>query len=141
MIGSSSRNRGAAVLMSFLVAGCAKAPGQDAPSERSRIALSQRLPELDGKHLKMTAVEVTYAPGKGSKPHSHPCAVLGYVIEGALRTQVKGEPEVIYQAGRSFYEAPNSVHQVSVNASNKEPVRFLACFVCDRDTPLSVPLP
>jgi quercetin dioxygenase-like cupin family protein len=141
MTGSGPRNRIAVILASLLVVGCAKMPGQDTPSERSRIALSHKLPELDGSHLKMTAVEVTYAPGKGSEPHSHPCVVLGYVIEGALRTQVRGEPEVVYQAGQSFYEAPNTVHQISTNASRKEPVRFLACFVCDRDTPLSVSVP
>ena len=53
--------------------------------------------------------------------------------------QVKGEPEAIYKAGESFYEAPNGIHQVSANASNQEPAKFLAYFLCDHDTPLSVP--
>ena len=47
------------------------------------------------------------------RPHSHPCPVIGYVLEGALRTQVKGRPEAIYKTGESFYEAPNSVHGIS----------------------------
>src|SRR5678810_146419 len=77
------------------------------------IAFSHALPQLDGTHLKATIVEVTYGPGASSPPHSHPCPVIGYVIEGALRTQVKGEAEAIYNAGQSFYEAPNGVHIVS----------------------------
>jgi quercetin dioxygenase-like cupin family protein len=110
-------------------------------SEQARIAFSHALPRLDGIHLKATIVEVTYGPGGSSPPHSHPCPVVGYVIEGALRTQVQGEAEAIYKAGQSFYEAPNGVHMISANASDKAPVKFLAYFVCDHDTPLSVAPP
>jgi quercetin dioxygenase-like cupin family protein len=106
--------------------------------ERARIAFSHRLPEVDGRHLKATIVEVTYGPGEASTPHSHPCAVMGTMVEGALRTQVKGEPERIYKAGESFYEAPNGLHQVSANASQQGRAKFIAYFVCDREGPLSV---
>jgi quercetin dioxygenase-like cupin family protein len=109
--------------------------------ERARVALSQALPKLNGDHLKATVVEVHYGPGEFSPTHSHPCAVIGYVVEGALRTQVKGEPEAIYKAGESFYEAPNGVHIVSANASRTEPATFIAYFVCDHNTPLSVDIP
>jgi quercetin dioxygenase-like cupin family protein len=51
---------------------------------------------------------------------------------------VKGQPENIYKAGESFYESPNGVHEVSANASQTEPDKFIAYFVCDRDVPLSV---
>ena len=109
--------------------------------ERAQIAFSHVLPVLDGNHLKATIVEVTYGPGESSPPHSHPCAVIGYVLEGALRTQVQGESEAIYKAGESFYEAPNGVHKISANASDSKPAKFLAYFVCDHDTPLSVAAP
>jgi quercetin dioxygenase-like cupin family protein len=105
--------------------------------ERARIALSHSLPKLDGAHLKATVVEVNYGPGESSQPHSHPCAVIGCVVEGLLRTQVKGEPQAIYKPGETFYEAPNGVHVISANASQTEPARFVAFFVCDRDAPLS----
>lgn len=103
--------------------------------------LSKSLPKLDGDRLKAVLVEVNYGPGEASLPHSHPCAVIGYVVEGALRTQVKGEPEMIYKAGESFYEAPNGVHLVSANASLTEPAKLVAYLICDRDTPLSVSAP
>jgi quercetin dioxygenase-like cupin family protein len=96
---------------------------------------------LNGEHLKATVVEVHYGHGESSPPHRHACAVIGYVVEGALRTQVKGEPEAIYKAGESFYEAPNSVHLVSANASQTEAATFIAYFVCDHDTPLSSDVP
>src|ERR1035438_8300823 len=109
--------------------------------ERARAALSQALPKLNGDHLKATVVEVHYGPGESSPPHSHPCAVIAYVVEGALRTRVKGEPEAIYKAGEAFYEAPHGVHVVSANASQTEATTFIAYFVCDHDTPLSAGVP
>lgn len=109
--------------------------------DRARIVLSKSLPKLDGDHLKAVLVEVRYGPGEVSTPHSHACAVMGYVVEGVLRTQVKGEPETIYKAGQSFYEAPNGVHLVSANASSTEPAKFVAYFICDHDAPLSTDVP
>jgi quercetin dioxygenase-like cupin family protein len=105
---------------------------------RDRIVLSQSLPKLNGEGLKITIVEVTYAPGESSPPHSHPCPVTVYVLEGALREKVTGKPETVYKAGESFYEAPNSIHETSANGSQTKPAKFLAYFLCDRDVPLSV---
>jgi quercetin dioxygenase-like cupin family protein len=110
-------------------------------AQEVRPVFTHVLPVLDGGKLQAKIVEVTYGPGESSAQHSHPCAVIGYVIEGALRMQVKGEPEAVYKAGQSFYEAPNGVHAVSANASKTEPARFLAYFTCDHETPLSVPAP
>lgn len=110
-------------------------------SERARVAFTHALPPLDGSKLSVTVVEVNYGPGESSEPHSHPCPVVGYILEGALRTQVAGEPEAVYHPGESFYEAPNGVHLVSANAGTTAPTKFLAFFVCDNDLPLSSPAP
>jgi len=109
--------------------------------EDARIVFSHPFPALDGRRLEAKIVEVTYGPGESSEQHSHPCAVIGYVLEGAVRMQVKGEPEAVYEPGQSFYEAPNGVHAVSANASKTERARFLAYFTCDHETPLTVPAP
>ncbi len=110
-------------------------------TERAHVAFTHDLPQLNGDKLAVTIVDVNYGPGESSMPHSHPCPVIGYVLEGTIRTQVKGEPEAIYKAGESFYEPPNEVHLVSANASGKERAEFLAYFVCDRHTALSVDVP
>ena len=109
--------------------------------ERTRITFSTLLPKLDGAHLKATLVEVRYGPGESSAPHSHPCPVIGYVLQGAIRTQLNGEAEAIYKPGESFYEPPGSLHQVSANASTTEPAKFIAFFLCDHDAPLSTETP
>lgn len=98
------------------------------------------LPAMNGEKLTVKVQEVTYPPGGSSSIHSHPCPVVGYVVHGAVRMRVKGEAERTYNAGEIFYEAPNSVHLVSANASESEPATFIASFVCDRDTALTVPV-
>ncbi|HXI21359.1 MAG TPA: cupin domain-containing protein, partial [Gemmatimonadales bacterium] len=90
---------------------------------------------------RVTLVEVSYGPGGSSPAQSHPCPVVGYVIAGALRVGVQGQAESTFTAGQAFYEPPHGVHLVSANASDRDSVRFLAWFTCDRDTALSVPVP
>jgi quercetin dioxygenase-like cupin family protein len=134
---SYARALASIVLLASCHAGLASKPSQGA---QDRLAISQTLPRLDGEHLGIKLVEVTYPPGASSKPHSHPCAVVAYVVDGAIRVHIKGTPEAVYRAGESFYEPPNSAHLVSANASDKERAKFAAFFTCDRDTALSVPL-
>lgn len=136
----------AIAVLALLVSGRHVVRAQQATSTppdgaHARVAFSHALSQMHGDQLKATVVEVTYGPGGSSPSHSHPCPVIGYVLEGALRTQVAGEPEAVYKAGQSFYEGPNGVHQISANASAKEPVKFLAYFVCDHDAPLTGPPP
>jgi len=114
--------------------------GQEKGQRSSRTAFTHALPALNGKNLTADVVEVTYGPGAASPPHSHPCPVIGYVLEGSVRTQVRGQPETVYTAGQSFYEAPNGAHLVSANASSTKPAKLIAFFVCDHDAPLSAPL-
>lgn len=118
--------------------GSAKASGGNA---QVRSAFAGDLPGMQGDRLRTTVLEVTYEPGGSSTPHRHPCPVVGYVVQGNLRTQLKGGPVAVYRAGETVYEAPNAVHQISANASDKRPVRFVAIFTCDREAPLSAPEP
>ena len=129
---------GLLLIVSLLVP--ARARAQQVETQDRRV-LSQALPAMDGRGLRVTVVEVRYAPGGSSRPHRHPCAVVGFVIAGTLRSRVQGEPEALYRAGESFYEAPNGEHLVSANASDRDPVRFLAYFTCDHDAPLSEAVP
>ena len=136
------RSKGATlVVMAIALAIAYAQSGSTGPIPRVRVAFRHGLPRLNGDQLNATIVVVHYGPGESSPQHSHPCAVIGYVLEGTLRTQVAGEPEATYKPGESFYEAPNGVHVVSANASTREPATFLAYFVCDHNTPLSLDLP
>lgn len=123
------------------------APIQHDSPARSRAVLSQRLPALNGDSLSLQMVRVHYGPGESSQPHSHPCPVAGYVLEGSVRMQVQAPGATspgrvtIYHKGESFYEAPNGRHLISANASQSQPATFLATFVCDHNAPLTAPEP
>ncbi len=116
------------------------APAANDAAARARVAFTHRLSKLDGTKLQATLVEVTYGPGESSAPHTHPCPIIGHILEGAVRMTLGDEAEKTYKAGDSFYEEANSRHLVSANASRTERVRFLAFFTCDADVPLTMPL-
>jgi len=105
------------------------------------LAFDQSLPEMDGKKLIMKVVDLHVAPGASSAPHTHGCAVVVYVISGAMRMAVRGGPENVYRAGTTFYERPTDIHQVSANASATDSAHFTATFVCDHTGPLTTPVP
>jgi quercetin dioxygenase-like cupin family protein len=126
-----------ALASTVLVVACTTVASDPPPAQATRVAFSHSLPELDASRLRVSVVEVAYAPGGSSSPHSHPCPVIGYVVQGTLRMQVRGEPEANYRAGEAFYEAPNGTHLVSANASERKPAKLIAFFVCDGDQPHS----
>jgi len=147
MTPSGMRTINIVIMCGALAAGaaaCSQPPSNTAKptnKQRVKVAFAHALPKLDGNQLKATVLEVNYGPGESSPPHSHPCAVIGYVVTGAIRTQVQGESLQVFKAGESFYEAPNGVHLVAGNASQTHPAKLLAYFVCDQEAPLSKTIP
>lgn len=91
-----------------------------------------------GKSLQ--AVRVSYPPGAKSQAHHHAKSafIVAYVISGAIRSQVGGEPPRVYHAGETWTEAPGAHHPISENASATEPAELLAVFLLDTgDGPLT----
>ncbi|AWM06123.1 cupin domain-containing protein [Bradyrhizobium symbiodeficiens] len=93
----------------------------------------QTISNIPGKSL--IAVVVDYKPGGASQSHTHAKSafILGYVLSGAIESQVNDGPRRVYRAGESFYEQPGSRHPVSRNASKSKPAKLLAVFVVDTD--------
>ncbi len=95
---------------------------------------------IPGKSL--IAVEVDYPAGGKSAPHHHAGSafIMAYVISGAIRTQVAGQPVHVYHAGQTWYENPGAHHLISENASKTKPAKLLAVFVVDtKHGPLTTP--
>jgi quercetin dioxygenase-like cupin family protein len=93
---------------------------------------------VPGKSLE--AVAVSYPPGAKSAAHHHAKSafIMAYVISGAIRSQVEGEPARVYHAGETWSEAPGAHHTISENASATEPAELLAVFLIDTgDGPLT----
>ena len=114
--------------------------GQMTAPRNDRILIEHLLPPMNGAKLRATLVKVSYGPGASSRPHSHGCPVIGYVIRGAVRSQVNKQPEILLHAGNTFFEMPNSLHNISANASKTESAEFLAFMVCGGDQKLVLPL-
>src|ERR1700755_1391848 len=92
-----------------------------------------------GKSLE--AVTVSYPPGAKSGPHHHAKSafIMAYVISGAIRSQVEGDPARVYHPGETWSEAPGAHHTISENASATEPAELLAVFLVDTgDEPLTI---
>jgi quercetin dioxygenase-like cupin family protein len=93
---------------------------------------------VPGKSLQ--GVTVSYPPGAKSGAHHHAKSafIMAYVISGAIRSQVEGEPARVYQAGETWQEAPGAHHTISENASATDPAELLAVFLIDTgDGPLT----
>ncbi|OCB12172.1 cupin domain-containing protein [Mycobacterium intracellulare] len=93
---------------------------------------------VPGKSLE--AVSVSYPPGAKSGAHHHAKSafIMAYVISGAIRSQVEGEPARVYRAGETWSEPPGAHHTISENASATEPAELLAVFLLDTgDGPLT----
>ena len=136
---SGCRTLAVAGLSFLLMLAVQNVPSGETNTTTDRVVLSRSLPPMKGNDLKITALEVAYAPGAASPAHSHPCPVVAYVVSGAIRSQVKGEPEAVYRAGESFFEPANGVHLISANSSRTAPAKFIAYFLCDHETKLSLP--
>jgi quercetin dioxygenase-like cupin family protein len=98
---------------------------------------AQELPPVSLDGWKMTALEITYAPGQVDRAHRHIGFVFGYVLEGELRFKIDGGEETTYRAGQMFYEKPGTVHRVSANASTTRRCRFLAMVFVEKTKPLT----
>jgi quercetin dioxygenase-like cupin family protein len=87
----------------------------------------------------VTVSEITLAPGSVGQAHRHPGFVLVYVLEGEVVAKVSGSPQATYSTGQMFYEYPGSTHEVSRNASETKPARFLALIFAKKGLPLTTP--
>jgi quercetin dioxygenase-like cupin family protein len=130
----SVRSHIAVLFTGLFIAMTASAADTASPSSHESVtqAFAHAIPNAQGKTL--TGLVVNYKPGQASVPHRHGQAfVVAYVISGAIRSQVEGEPAQVFHAGESWYEKPGAHHVVSENASKTEPASLLAIFVADSD--------
>ena len=115
--------------MALAVSPCS-AQAVDAQRETIAPAFAHRIANVPGKTL--TALIVIYAPGAKTPAHRHGQSfVVGYVLEGAIRSKLGNGEERIYRAGESWTEKPGDRHTVSENASTTEPAKLLAMLIHD----------
>jgi quercetin dioxygenase-like cupin family protein len=117
----------------FIFAVAEPASAHDGQAETVTPKFDQAIPNIPGKSL--IVVEVDYAPGGASPPHTHAKSafIYAYVISGEIESKVNNGQTRIYKAGESWSEPPNASHSICRNASNTKVAKLLAVFVVDSD--------
>ena len=81
---------------------------------------------------------VEWEPGDpGTPPHRHPGPAFGYVLEGAVRFELEGEPERVIEAGGTFWEpGGDAIHYQDGNALSDACTRFVVTMLCAPGKPM-----
>jgi quercetin dioxygenase-like cupin family protein len=107
------------------------------PSETLAPLFEQALPNVPGKTF--TSAIVTFPPAARAVAHRHGAAfVYAYVLEGAVSSQLEGEPAHVYHQGENWSEQPGAHHLATENASSTEPAKLLVVFVANTGEQLKV---
>ena len=94
---------------------------------------------VDVTNQEIVVLEVTYEPGAASDAHRHNAHTIVYVLEGTVRMAVEGGETKTLGPGEVFYETPDDIHSVSMNASETEPAKILVFFLKEKGAPTTVP--
>jgi quercetin dioxygenase-like cupin family protein len=80
--------------------------------------------------------EIRFAPGQQTTRHLHPCTVVGYIAEGSAILEIEGRPAQTLPAGSAFHEPAGTVIADFRNASDTEPMTFIAFYLLNGDQDL-----
>ena len=106
---------------------CLIASVVEAQGATSSVVLQQHLGDIPDREAMIVTVE--YPPGGVSRSHRHNAHTFVYVLEGSVVMQVEGGEKVTLGVGETFYETPDDVHVVSMNASKTRIARLLVFFI------------
>jgi quercetin dioxygenase-like cupin family protein len=129
---------GAALILTFFAMGAAgdHATAAAPPNkEDATVAALMSRDVLGTSDKEAVMLTVAYGPGGSSLPHRHDAQVFVYVLEGSLTMQVDGSAPVTISAGQTFYESPDDVHRLSMNASQTEPAKILVFMIKKKGSP------
>jgi len=90
-----------------------------------------------GAAARITAVEITLAPGQQTGWHMHPVPLFAYILEGELTVDYGGKGERTYRAGDGFMEAMDERHDG--RNSGQGSVKILAVVIGEQGVQGSVP--
>jgi len=85
--------------------------------------------------------EINFGPGQQAGYHKHPCPVIGHIVSGTALFQVEGDSPQLLRAGDAFFEPTDTPIVHFDNASNSEPMKFIAYYLLNEGTELIQMLP
>lgn len=109
------------------------ARAQQQPQAMERKILQRQDLSIPGWETVM--IETTMQPGGTEGWHTHPGALVEYVLQGPWTMERRGQPTATYQTGETFSIAEGEVHQ-AINPG-KTTVRGLAILTVDKSKPMT----
>lgn len=85
--------------------------------------------------------QIVIPPAGKAEYHLHPCPVIGHVVSGKLLFQEEGSLPKILHAGQAFYEPKNQPILHFNNASDYEPLVFIAYYLLESHEDIITLLP
>jgi quercetin dioxygenase-like cupin family protein len=113
------------------------APEPSAPRRSGEIARYPLTGPLEG--FDAVLVELNFAPGVDVPDHRHTGPILGYVVDGQMRTAINHQQDQIVPVGGTFFEPLGALHTSFSSASPDAPVRAVAFLVVPNGSRLSTP--
>lgn len=109
--------------------------GASAPRRSGEIARYALTGPLEG--FEAVLVELNFQPGVSAPEHRHPGPIIGYVVDGQMRTAINHQPEQIVPAGGTFFEPHGALHTAFSSAKPDAPVHAVAVLVVPSGSPLT----
>jgi quercetin dioxygenase-like cupin family protein len=100
--------------------------------EIARYALTGPLEGFDA-----VLIELNFQPGVSAPEHRHPGPIIGYVVDGQMRTAINHQPDQIVPAGGTFFEPHGALHTAFSSATPDAPVHAVAVIVVPSGSPLT----
>jgi quercetin dioxygenase-like cupin family protein len=123
--------------------------GPEAAKELAKqpgVIFARELADVPGKNLVVSRLEFPpRSPQQSKAPkqyigHRHPGSTYVYVIKGAVRLGIEGQPVQVVHAGESFFEPVGALHTVAENASASEPATAIAVLIVPDGAPILTPV-
>jgi quercetin dioxygenase-like cupin family protein len=114
----------------------APAPDASGPRRSGEVARYPLTGPLEGYDA--VVLELNFGPGASAPEHRHPGFVVGYVVDGQMRTAVNHERDQLVPAGGTFFEPTGILHTAFGSANAEAPVRILAFMVVPSGSGLTV---
>ena len=128
--------RAICLLSVLLMADASAQPAAQPPANRTMLQQAD-VAASPAQETLLGTVEIV--PGSGNAFHTHNGSEIGYVIQGHIRLEVKGQPSRELGPGESFMVPRGAVHR-SVLVGN-ETVKLVNSWTVDKGKPLLVPAP
>ena len=126
---------GFAVLLVSLIA-----TAQDQGVIKPRLVMREMVQGMPkGERQEVRVLTASFQPGERTLFHTHRFPVTVYVLEGAFTMEMEGREPVTVKVGQAMM-MPTHVKMTGYNRSKTDPLRLVAFYVSEPDTPFLDPI-